>query len=222
MAKPFADRTGSGAHLHYHVAAAEGGRNLFVADKDSRGLGLSEVGYQFLGGVLAHARALCAVTSPTVNCYKRLQVGQGLYSARSGYTWTPAYITYGDNNRTQMIRTPDAGHVEDRTVSSAANPYLALAAYLYAGLDGVKRHLDPGEPNRGNMYEMTRAEMAERDVRVLPQSLSEALDELEQDELIQAALGPIYPEFVRLKRAEWDDYHRQVSAWEVERYLTMF
>jgi glutamine synthetase len=221
MAKPFSDRTGSGAHMHYHLADAETGRNLFAAAEDRRGLGLSEAAYHFLGGVLAHARALCAVTSPTVNCYKRLQVGQGLYSARSGYTWTPAYVTYGDNNRTQMIRTPDAGHVEDRTVSSAFNPYLSFAAYLYAGLDGIKRRLDPGDPNRGNMYEMSAEEMERRQVRVLPQSLNEALDELERDPVIQAALGPIYPEFLRLKRAEWNDYHRQVSAWEVDRYLTM-
>jgi glutamine synthetase len=221
MAKPFPDRTGSGAHMHYHLAEAESGRNLFVADQDRRGLGLSELGYHFLAGVLVHARALCAITSPTVNCYKRLQIGQGLYSARSGYTWTPAYITYGDNNRTQMIRTPDAGHVEDRTVSSAFNPYLAFAAYLYAGLDGIKRRLDPGEPNLGNMYAMSLEEMARRNIRVLPQSLSEALDELEKDEVIQTGLGPIYSEFLKLKRMEWNEYHRQVSPWEVERYLTM-
>jgi glutamine synthetase len=222
MAKPFSDRTGSGGHMHYHLADAGTGQNLFTARDDPRGLGLSPLAYHFLGGVLSHARALCAITSPTVNCYKRLQIGQGLYSARSGYTWTPAYITYGDNNRTQMIRTPDAGHVEDRTVSSAFNPYLAFAAYLYAGLDGIKRRLDPGEPNLGNMYEMTPAEMAARNIRVLPQSLNEALCELEADQVIQAALGPIYPDFLQLKRMEWNDYHRQVSAWEVERYLTMF
>jgi glutamine synthetase len=234
MPKPFADRTGSGAHMHYHLADAEKGKNLFAAPltpgpsphggegkADARGLGLSELAYHFLGGVLAHAPALCAVTSPTVNCYKRLQIGQGLYSARSGYTWTPAYITYGDNNRTQMIRTPDAGHVEDRTVSSAFNPYLGMAAYIYAGLDGIKRKLNPGEPNIANMYEMSLEEMTRRKVRVLPQSLTEALDELEKDDVIQAGLGAIYPEFIKLKRIEWNDYHRQVSAWEVDRYLTM-
>ncbi|MCI0463548.1 MAG: glutamine synthetase [Gemmataceae bacterium] len=120
-----------------------------------------------------------------------------------------------------MIRTPEAGHVEDRTVSSAFNPYLAFAAYAYAGLNGIKRRLDPGPPNLGNLYEMTLQEMKKRKVRVLPQTLSEALDELEKDEVIQAALGPIYPEFLRLKRTEWNDYHRHVSEWEVERYLTM-
>jgi glutamine synthetase len=221
MSKPFSDRTGSGAHMHYHLADAETGRNLFAAETDRRGLGLSELAYHFLGGVLAHARALSAVTSPTVNCYKRLQVGPGLTSGRSGYTWTPAYITYGDNNRTQMIRTPDAGHVEDRTVSAAFNPYLAFAAYLYAGLDGIKRRLDPGDPNLSNLYEMSPEEMTRRKLRLLPQSLREAVDELERDDVIQAGLGPIAADFLRLKRLEWNDYHRQVSAWEVERYLTL-
>lgn len=221
MPKPFADRTGSGAHMHYHLADAETGRNAFTADGDGRGLGLSRLAYHFLGGVLAHARALCAVTSPTVNCYKRLQLGQALTSGRSGYTWTPAYVSYGDNNRTQMIRTPEPGHVEDRTVSSGFNPYLAFAAYVAAGLDGVKRQLDPGEPNLGNLYDLSLEQMHERKIRVLPQSLSEALDEFEKDEVIQAGLGPIAAEFLRLKRMEWTEYHRQVSAWEVDRYLTM-
>jgi glutamine synthetase len=221
MAKPFGDRTGSGAHLHYHLADAETGQNLFAADRDRRGLGLSDLAYAFLGGVLAHARALCAVTSPTVNCYKRLQVGAGLTGTRSGFTWTPAFVTYGDNNRTQMIRTPEAGHVEDRTVSSAFNPYLAFAAYLAAGLDGLRRGLDPGEPNRDNAYALGIEEMARRNVRLLPQSLPEALDELERDEVVRSGLGPIAGEFLRLKRAEWDEYHRQVSAWEVDRFLTL-
>jgi glutamine synthetase len=207
--------------MHYHLADANGGGNLFAADKDARGLGLSELAYHFLGGVLSHARALCAVTSPTVNCYKRLQVGAGLTGTRSGFTWTPAFITYGDNNRTQMIRTPEAGHVEDRTVSAAFNPYLAFAAYLYAGLDGIRRRLDPGEPNRENAYAQGIEEMARRQIRLLPQSLDEALDELERDEVIKAALGPIAADFIRLKRAEWNDFHRQVTPWEVERLLTM-
>ncbi|HZY89824.1 MAG TPA: hypothetical protein VFE78_33690, partial [Gemmataceae bacterium] len=221
MAKPFADRTGSGAHMHYHLADAETGRNLFAAEGDRRGLGLSDTAYHFLGGVLAHARALCAVTSPTVNCYKRLQVGAGLTGTRSGFTWTPAFVTYGDNNRTQMIRTPEAGHVEDRTVSSAFNPYLAFAAYVAAGLDGVRRGLDPGEPNRDNAYAVGLEEMTRRGVRLLPQSLTEALDEFARDEVVRGGLGPIADEFLRLKRAEWNEYHRQVTSWEVERFLTM-
>ena len=221
MPKPFRNRTGSGAHIHYHLADAATGENKFVDAQDKRGFGLSPMAYHFIGGILKHASALCAINSPTANCYKRLLVGPGLHSSRSGFTWTPAFITYGDNNRTQMIRTPDAGHVEDRTVSAAFNPYLAFAAYLYAGMDGIKRRLDPGEPNLGNMYEMSLEEMTRRKIRVLPQSLNEALDELDRDDVIQNALGPISAEFRKLKRMEWNDYHRQVSAWEVERYLTM-
>lgn len=219
MAKPFADRTGSGAHMHYHLADSRTGKNLFADDKDPRGLGLSQLCYHFLGGVLAHARALCAVTSPTVNCYKRLQIGQGLTGTRSGFTWTPAFITYGDNNRTQMIRTPEAGHVEDRTVSSAFNPYLGFAAYLAAGLDGIRKKIDPGDPNRENTYALGLEEMGRRGIHLLPQTLDEALDEFAKDQVIQAGLGEIAPEFLQLKRGEWNDFHRQVTVWEVERFL---
>src|SRR5262249_61670319 len=105
--------------------------------------------------------------------------------------------------------------------ASAFTPPLGSGASLYAGLAGLRRRLARGEPNLGNRYEMSLEEMTRRQVRVLPQSLSEALDELERDEVIQSALGPIYPEFRTLKRIEWNDYHRHVSAWEVERYLTM-
>ena len=222
MPKPFADRTGSGAHLHYHLAEAEAetGRNLFLDETDRRGLGLSALCYHFLGGVLEHARALCAVTSPSVNCYKRLQGGASLTASNSGYTWTPAYIAYGDNNRTQMLRVPEGGHVEDRTVSAACNPYLALAAYLAAGLDGIDRKLEPGEPNLGNLYEVDPAEMADRGIGALPRSLPEALDAFEADPVVRGGLGPIAGEFLRLKREEWREYHAQVEAWEVRRYLT--
>jgi glutamine synthetase len=220
MPKPFAGQTGSGAHLHYHLADARTGTNLFVDESDPRGLGLSRLAYQFMGGVLAHAPALCAVTSPTVNCYKRLQIGSALTGSRSGYTWVPAFITYGDNNRTQMLRVPGPGQVEDRTVSAACNPYLALAAYLAAGLDGIARQLDPGPPNLGNLYETAPATWEERGLKVLPQSLGAALDHFEANAVIRDGLGPIADGFLKLKRAEWIEYHAQVGAWEIERYLT--
>lgn len=224
MAKPFSDQTGSGGHIHFHLADAETGRNVFVAsDGDPRGLGQSKQAYYFIGGVLRHARALCAVTSPTVNCYKRLQVGPALQGSRSGYTWTPAFITYGDNNRTQMLRCPGAGRFEDRTVSAANNPYLALAAYLAAGLDGIRNKIDPGEPNMGtNMYDLSLDDQKARGIGILPQSLQEALEELKTDRVIQEGLGPICDEFITLKEAEWREYHRVVSQWEVDRYLTLF
>jgi len=224
MAKPFADKTGSGAHLHFHLADVKSGRNLFEAEGDDpRGLGQSDLAYHFIGGILRHARALCAVTSPTVNCYKRLQVGAALTGSRSGYTWTPAFITYGDNNRTQMLRCPGPGRFEDRTVSAGCNPYLALAAYITAGLDGIRNKIDPGEPNMGeNMYDLGMEEIQRRGVRLLPQSLYEALEELKKDSVVQGSLGPIAAEFLNLKDAEWREYHGVVSQWEIDRYLTMF
>ena len=222
MAKPFTDRTGSGGHIHYHLEDASTGENVFLDESDARGLGLSEMAYHFIGGVFAHAPALCAVMSPTVNCYKRLQVGAALTGSRSGFLWTPAFISYGDNNRTQMIRTAGPGHLEDRTMSAACNPYLALAAYLAAGMDGVARGLHPGEPNLTNMYDLGLEEIARRGIRLLPQTLSESVEALRSDEVVQGALGVIYDEFVELKEAEWKEYHRQVSQWELDRYLTMF
>ena len=222
MAKPFSDRTGSGGHIHIHVEDADTQDNLFLDEDDEQGLGLSQFAYNFIGGIFEHAPALAAVTSPTVNCYKRLQLGAGLFGARSGFTWTPAFISYGDNNRTQMIRTAGPGHLEDRTVSAACNPYLAFAAYLAAGLDGVSRGLDPGKANLGNLYELGLDEIRRRGIRTLPQSLRESLDELRKDEVVQEALGVIYDEFIQLKEAEWNEYHSQVSQWEIDRYLTMF
>lgn len=222
MPKPFADRTGSGLHVHFHVADARSGKSVFTDMADKQGLGLSEFAYHFLGGVLHHARALCAVTSPTVNCYKRLQIGRGLLSSRSGFTWVPAFASYGDNNRTQMIRVAGPGHCEDRTVSSGCNPYLALAAYVVAGLDGVERKLNPGPANLGNLYELSLEEIAKRGIRLLPQSLPEAIAELKQDEIVRSALGPIAEPFIDLKTREWESYDRQVTPWEVNQYLTFF
>ena len=222
MAKPFADRTGSGAHIHFHLAEASNGNNVFLDEEDERRLGLSPMAYHFIGGVFAHARALCGITSPTVNCYKRLQVGPALRGSRSGFLWTPAFITYGDNNRTQMVRTAGPGHFEDRTVSAGCNLYLGLAAYISAGMDGVRRKLNPGDPNLGNMYDIGLEEISRRGIGLLPQSLPEALDALEQDEVVLESLGAIRDDYIDLKRSEWTQYHRQVGPWELNRYLTLF
>ena len=162
------------------------------------------------------------MTSPTVNCYKRLQLGAGLQGSRSGFTWTPAFVSYGDNNRTQMIRTAGPGHFEDRTVSAGCNPYLALAAYVSAGLDGIANKMDPGNPNLGNLYAKSLTEITESGIKLLPQSLWEAIGELREDAVVQEALGPIAKEFIDLKTLEWETYDRQVSQWEVDEYLTFF
>jgi len=222
MAKPFSDQTGSGLHVHFHLADVDTGQGVFQDDNDPRGLGCSKLGYHFVGGVLKHARALCAITSPTVNCYKRLQLGQGLYSSRSGFTWTPAFVSYGDNNRTQMIRTAGPGHFEDRTVSAGANPYLALAAYVAAGMDGIENKIDPGDPNLGNMYERPLEEVIQSGIPILPQSLWEAINEFKTDNVLKEALGPIADEFIDLKVKEWETYDAQVTSWEVDKYLTFF
>lgn len=222
MAKPFADQTGNGLHAHYHLADIKTGENVFIDEGDPRGLGCSDVGYHFVGGVLQHARALAAITCPTINCYKRLQVGAGLFSSRSGFTWTPAFITYGDNNRTQMIRTAGPGHFEDRTISSGANPYLALAAYITAGLDGIERKIDPGEPNLGNMYDRSLEEIRASGVQILPQTLREAVGELQQDDVIRSALGEAADDYIELKTQECETYERLVTPWEVNQYLTYF
>ena len=121
-----------------------------------------------------------------------------------------------------MIRTAGPGHLEDRSMSSGCNVYLALAAYVSAGLDGIRRELDPGEPYLSNLHSLTLEEIRRLGIPLLPQTLSESLAELKQDEFVQGSLGVIYEEFVKSKEREWRDYHYQVSKWEVERYLTLF
>jgi glutamine synthetase len=224
MPKPFGHLTGSGTHFHISLWDAPRQRNLFLDETDARGLGLSALAYQFLGGVMDHARALTAVVAPTVNDYKRLSVGEFLTGATSGFTWTPAFISYGDNNRTQMFRVPEPGRFECRMVSGSVNPYLGMAALLGAGLDGIQRRLDPGEPNvRRNMYRTTVEEIKGGKISLIPQSLAEAIACFEEDTVIRHALGAeLADEFIRVKRQEWVRYHNTVTDWEIDRYLTLF
>lgn len=217
MPKPFSNRTGTGAHFHLSIGDGKT-KNLFHDAKDKRGLGLSKMGYHFLGGLLAHARGLTAICAPTVNSYKRLVVGRAL----SGATWAPAYITYGDNNRTCMVRVP-YGRLEMRLPDGSTNPYLATIAILAAGMDGVERKLDPGDPNNTNLYEWSPDQLKQAGIGVLPQNLDIALDALEADKVLTSAIGDdLAAEFIRLKRMEWIEYQRHVSSWEVERYLEFF
>jgi glutamine synthetase len=214
MPKPYATRTGSGMHLHISLADSKA-KNLFYDADDKRDLSLSKLAYNFLGGLLAHAPALTALCAPCVNSYKRLVVGRSF----SGATWAPAYISYGDNNRTSMVRIPQ-GRIELRLTDSSANPYLATAAVAIAGIDGIERKLDPGDPHNFNHYTLSPEELRDKGIKVLPQSLNEALNALESDALICDQLGREFvDEFIRLKRMEWVDYHRHVSDWEIKRYL---
>ena len=217
MPKPFSHLTGNGCHFHTSVWDAETDANLFLDKADENGL--SEFAYHFIGGLKHHARAITAVTAPIVNSYKRLIRGAPV----SGATWAPVYISYGASNRTQMIRIPGPGRIENRTIDGAANPYLAPAVMLAAGLDGVENKMPAGDRNDRNLYEVAEEELEAEGTGFLPTNLIEALDELEQDEVIKAALGRKYADYyIQVKRAEWKRYHDSVSQWEVENYLGLY
>jgi glutamine synthetase len=221
MPKPFTHLTGNGCH--FHMSLWDGDTNLFLDEDDPRGLGLSELAYHFIGGLKKHARASSAVTAPTVNSYKRLKQG----STTSGATWSPVWISYGYNNRTQMLRIPGPGRVEDRTIDGSCNPYLAATAVLAAGLDGIQNELDSGEPNTDNLYAIPYDDLRARGLETLPTNLLEAIVELERDDVLREALGRGRDEdyadyYVRVKREEWNRYHEQVTPWEIKEYLTRF
>jgi glutamine synthetase len=199
MPKPFADQPGSG--LHFHVSV-EGGAPLDA----------------FIAGVLAHAPALTALAAPTVNSYKRLTVGHSI----SGTTWAPAYVAHGPNNRTALVRSLP-GRFEWRLPDASANPYLASAALIAAGLDGIARGLDPGPACMDDLFELSLAQIRARGIALLPQNLGEACDALEADEVICAALGQtLTTQFLQLKRAEHVAHARHVSTWELDRYAARF
>jgi glutamine synthetase len=223
MPKPFAHLTGNGCH--FHMSLWKGDENVFAADPadDPRGLGLSETGYRFIGGLKANATAYIAITAPTVTSYKRLVIG----APTSGATWAPCYVTYSYNNRTMMLRIPDAGRIEDRTVDGSCNPYLAATAVLAAGLDGIERGLDPGDPTDINMYETDEAQRAEMGIETLPANLLDATRELERNDVMRKAFGSHDGEdyvdyFIRCKRREWSMAHEQITQWELDRYLQLY
>ncbi|MGH2595626.1 MAG: type III glutamate--ammonia ligase, partial [Actinomycetota bacterium] len=221
MPKPFANLTGNGMHFHMSLWDAKKDTPLFEDAKDS--MGLSKLAYHFLGGLLKHAKAYIGVSGSTVNSYKRLIVG----APTSGATWSPVYVTYGGNNRTQMIRVPAGGRFEDRTIDGAANPYLTATAILAAGLDGIENELDPGDPNLGNLYEASEKDLKKRKIDTLPGNLLDAVRNLRQDKVLREALGKT-PDgdyidyYCDVKEREWKDYHDRVSDWEVEKYLSLF
>jgi glutamine synthetase len=222
MPKPFTNLTGNGLHFHQSLWDAANGTELFVDPGDTRGLGLSKMAYQYIGGLIEHAVALAAITCPTVNSYKRLGVGAPV----SGATWAPTAATYGGNNRTQMLRVPESGRVENRIADGAANPYLAMAAQVAAGLDGIDRGLDPGEPNTDNLYLLSAEEIARRGMNAVPSTLLQATQTLVEDEVLRSALGKT-PDgdyidyYAKVKREEFLAWHSVVSVWEIEHYLTL-
>ena len=208
MPKPFLELTGSGCHAH--VSLWQGDTNLF---EDPAGeLGISAMGYRFLGGVIHSAEALAALFNPTVNSYKRINAPRTL----SGATWAPNTVTYTGNNRTHLIRIPEGNRFEIRLADGAANPYLLQAGIIAAGLDGIENHRDPGKRLDINMYTDGHTVA---DARRLPLNLLDALRALDASSLLKERLGPVVPAYLRLKREEWDSYARHLTQWEREHTL---
>ena len=215
MPKPIPRINGSGMHTHISLFT-EDGENAFHDGDDE--FDLSETAKQFTAGILEHAEALAAVTNPTVNSYKRLVPG---YEA-------PVYVAWSDRNRSALIRkpaarVPAASRIEARFPDPSCNPYLAFAALIHAGLDGIENELDCPDPVRENIYEFDEEKREEYGITTLPSNLGEALDALEEDELVMDALGDhVAEKFLEAKTAEYDDYRVDVSDWELDRYLETF
>ena len=225
MPKPFADDFRSGAHLNMSLADVGTGENLMRDPADPRGIGFSAVAYHFIGGLLEHAHAIAAVCAPTVNSYKGLiPAGIDPTGLIRDMSWAPVYVAYGDNNRALMLRLPHSRDcVENRVPDIAMNPYWAAAIHLAAGLDGIDRNLDPGPPQNSNLYELTRSELAEKGIQLLPRTLAQALDAFEDDPITEVAFGPgPRQEYLALKTQEWEKYHAHISDWEWERYANFF
>jgi glutamine synthetase len=214
MPKPFEERTGNGCHTHLSLWSTDDvDRNLFEDHSDKEGQGLSSLGYQFLAGLLDNAPGLVGLTNSSVNSYKRINAKPTL----SGATWAPSSISFAGNNRTHMIRIPDAGRIELRLPDSSANPYLMMAAILAAGLDGISRKAHPGPRMDSNMYTDLDAQ---REARQLPQNLMDALRSFEANSVLRDALGEeLSGAFLKLKRDEWNRYSSSVSQWERENTL---
>ncbi|MEE9490869.1 MAG: type I glutamate--ammonia ligase [Dehalococcoidia bacterium] len=214
MPKPITGVNGTGMHIHQSLATTAGENAFYDPDDKYR---LSQAAYSFIAGQLEHARALSAVVAPTVNSYKRLT---------SGYE-APVYICWGQFNRSALIRIPlyspghkDSTRAELRCPDCLCNPYLAFAAMLQAGLDGIRRGLTPPPPVEEDAYHLSDSRMKELDMATLPASLEEAIDEIERDKVLREALGEhAYEFFIRAKRAEWEDYRTHVTDWELRRYL---
>ncbi|QSG07275.1 type I glutamate--ammonia ligase [Halapricum desulfuricans] len=214
MPKPIPRINGSG--MHTHISLFEDGENAFHDEDDE--FNLSETAHSFIAGVLEHAPALAAVTNPTVNSYKRLVPG---YEA-------PVYVAWSDRNRSALIRkpaarVPAASRIEARFPDPSCNPYLAFAALIHAGLDGIESDLECPDPVRENIYEFDEQKREEYGIDTLPTNLGEAIDALEDDDVVLDALGPhIGEKFVEAKRSEFQDYLVDVSEWELDRYLEKF
>lgn len=215
MPKPMHGQNGSGMHVHQSLFREDGSNSFF--DPDGEYEGISDTMRWYVGGLLKHARAFCAITNPLVNSYKRLVPG---YEAPTDLAWSM-------RNRSPLIRVPARRAIgtrcELRMPDPACNPYLAFTVMLAAGLDGVKNQIEPPPPVSANVYRMSARERSRLKIKSLPANLGEAITALDKDEIIKTALGQhIFEHFVHAKRTEWQEYIGTVHSWEVERYLTTF
>jgi len=222
MPKPWLDKPGNGMHVHMGLFNPRNGKNMFYDPKGYANI--SQTCRYFIGGLLEHAKALCAIVAPTVNSYKRLVPG---YEA-------PIYTAWSSRNRSALIRIPEYFHnnekktrIEFRCPDPLCNPYLAYAVILEAGLDGIRKKTEPGEPVKENVYHLSEAKRRELGIEVLPTSLKEALEEWESDKICVEALGKENAEkYVELKMEEWREYEphmpnpeNQVTMWELQKYI---
>jgi glutamine synthetase len=215
LPKPIFGINGSGAHTNISLFSNDG-KNIFF--DQSKEFNLSDIALYFIGGVMKHARAITAITNPIVNSYKRLVPG---YEA-------PVYISWAVKNRSALIRVPAAGEkskrIELRSPDPTANPYLAFAVILKAGLDGIKNKITPPKPvNRINIYELSEKEKENLNIGVLPSTLQEAINELKKDKVILSALGEhIAQKYIEAKEKEWDSYRTAVTDWEIKNSLPLY
>jgi glutamine synthetase len=221
MPKPWSEAFGSGAHFNLSLANPTTGENLFKAVENNGrkgGPSYTDLAYHFTAGVLHHSDAITAVVCPTVNSYKRLEP----YGLMREMSWAPVYRAYGHNNRTLMCRLPMNRHcLELRIADAGCNFYLGAAMTIAAGLDGVRRKLDAGEPVEFNTYDLDKqSELTQRDIRRLPRTLGDAIEAFSKDELAKETLGEAFhATFTDYKRREWNDYCLTVTGWERRRYL---
>lgn len=214
MPKPLANKTGNGMHMHVTLHDALSGRNVFKAAADEPSAdryGLSAIAHTFLGGLMGHMQGMAAISNPTVNSYKRL----GSATTDSGATWAPTIASHGGNDRTHVVRVPDAPRFELRLADMAANPYLLPAAALAAGLDGMATRADPGPRALVPASQLPRSA-----ARELPSNLLEALQALQADATLCEQLGPRFcSAYLTLRRAQWREYCMQLTEWELATYL---
>ncbi len=222
MPKPIQTTSGAGLHVHLSLVDDASGRDLLADPSDPQGLGLSHLAYRFIAGLLTHARAITAIGSPSVNSYKRLQPA----------SFAPTHITYGVGNRSSLVRVvesrtdcgpPPIQRLEVRSPDGTCNPYLLGAVLLAAGLDGVRRELNPGPPSVADVGRLSPDELYDRGIEHLPRSLDRALDGLEEDTVLQEMVGTsLFDLFLKAKRVEWEKFSAYITDWEYRQYTEFY